>query len=282
VVAGLVIGPVLLAAGVLLFPSATNPVPGNAGPGTPCAPSTGQARGQLMDGSGRIALSSDGNQHDEDDWAGAAMGLALLAHRNLQPNVVHYDYDNHIWDSEEQYRENMRDSVLEGGERLGFDTSRFYDATVPEELDAGVRNLTAEINASTADDELWIVLAGPMETAWMALDAADPDARQHVKCLSHGEWNETHGRDDHGGHDYDDLIDLGCQEVRIPDQNHNLGETDMSDWDYLNDLGDDMQWLYERIDLLGNGDVSDAGMDYYIITGNEEVSRSELRDFLQS
>jgi hypothetical protein len=235
-----------------------------------------------MDGSGRIALSSDGNQHDEDDWAGAAMGLALLAHRNLQPNVVHYDYDNHIWDSEEQYRENMRDSVLEGGERFGFDTSRFYDATVPEELDAGVRNLTAEINASTADDELWIVLAGPMETAWMALDAADPDARQHVKCLSHGEWNETHGRDDHGGHDYDDLIDLGCQEVRIPDQNHNLGETDMSDWDYLNDLGDDMQWLYERIDLLGNGDVSDAGMDYYIITGNEEVSRSELRDFLQS
>jgi hypothetical protein len=116
----------------------------------------------------------------------------------------------------------------------------------------------------------------------MALDAADPDARQHVKCLSHGEWNETHGRDDHGGHDYDDLIDLGCRRVQIPDQNSNLGETDMSDWDYLNDLGEDMQWLYDRIGLHGDGDVSDAGMVLYLLTGEEQVSRSELQHYLTS
>jgi hypothetical protein len=77
-----------------------------------------------------------------------------------------------------------------------------------------------------------------METAWMALDAADPQARPHVKCLSHGEWNETHGAADHGGHSYDDAIDFGCQCVQIPDQNGNLGETDMSDWGYLREFGD--------------------------------------------
>ncbi len=236
----------------------------------------------LFDGARRIALSSDGNQHDEDDWAGAAMGLAILAHRGLQPNVVHYDYNNHIWDSEERHHRNMTESVMEGGERFGFDTSRFYDATVPDQLTAGTENLTAEINRSSPDDELWLVLAGPMETAWMALDAADPQARKSVKCLSHGEWNETHGQTDHGGHSYDDLIDMGCQKVRIPDQNSNLGETRMSDWDYLLDGDDNMEWLYSRIDLLGNGDVSDAGMDYYVITGDKNVTRPELRSFFES
>jgi lysophospholipase L1-like esterase len=33
----------------------------------------------------RIALSSDGNQHDEDDWAASAMGLAILAHVTCNP-----------------------------------------------------------------------------------------------------------------------------------------------------------------------------------------------------
>lgn len=230
-------------------------------------------------GVGRIALSSDGNQHDEDDWAGAAMGLAILAHRNLQPDVVHYDYNNHVWDSDPRHHRNMTESVLGAGERFGFDTSRFYDATVPDQLADGVENLTAEINASGQDDELWLVLAGPMETAWMALDAADPEARKSVKCLSHGEWNELHGQTDHGGHSYEDLIDLGCQQVQIPDQNSNLGETDMSDWDYLKNGEEKMEWLYSRIELLGNGDVSDAGMNLFVITGDKNVTRDELRSF---
>jgi hypothetical protein len=173
----------------------------------------------------------------------------------------------------------MTASVMGAGERFGFGTSRFYDATVRDQLTAGTQNLTAEINRSSPDDELWLVLAGPMETAWMALDAADPQARKSVKCLSHGEWNDTHGQTDHGGHSYDDLIDMGCQRVRIPDQNSNLGETRMPDWDYLLDGDSNMQWLYSRIDVHGSGDVSDAGMNYYVISGEERVSRSQLRAF---
>lgn len=233
------------------------------------------------DGVGRIALSSDGNQHDEDDWAASAMGLALLAQRDLQPNVVHYDYNNHIWDSTDKGRRNMTDSVLGAGKRFGFDTSRFYDDTVPKQLREGTENLTAEINASTPDDELWLVLAGPMETAWLALDAADPEARKSVKCLSHGDWNETHGKTDHGGHSYDDLVDLGCQDVEIPDQNSNLGPTNMSDWDFLKDGDENLVWLYSRLALLGNADVSDAGMDYFVITGDKDGSRSDLRSLFE-
>ncbi|NBD37106.1 MAG: hypothetical protein GVY10_00875 [Verrucomicrobia bacterium] len=33
----------------------------------------------LWQGQGRIALSSDGNEHDHDDWGATALTLALLA-----------------------------------------------------------------------------------------------------------------------------------------------------------------------------------------------------------
>ena len=234
---------------------------------------------------GRIAMSADGNQHDEDDWASAPMALAILAHRNLQPNLVHYDYNNHIWDSSQEHVENMTESVQEGGQRFGFDMSRFFDDTDPEQLAAGTQNLVTEINASTEDDQLSIVLAGPIETVWMALDAADPEARTHVECITHGDdsFNQTHGAEEHGGHDYEDLIDLGCERVEIPDQNSGLGPTEMDFWDFLTESGDgNLEWLHSRLDLVGNGDVSDAGMVFYVITGEEGADRSEVKDYLRS
>jgi hypothetical protein len=253
-------------------------IPTVAGPVAPAA-SSAQA-----DAPGRIALSADGNQHDEDDWASSAMTLAILAQRGLQKNVVNYIYDNHIWDSDPEHRKNMTESVLGAGERFGFDTSRFYDGADPGGLAAGVAALTAEINASGPGNELTIVLAGPMETTWMALDKASPQARRHVKCVSHGDgsFNQTHGKTDHDGHSYDDVIDLGCQRVQIPDQNGNLGPTDLSDWNYLKELGPDMEWLYSRLELAEKGDVSDAGMAYFVVTGEKRVSRSELRKFLST
>jgi hypothetical protein len=233
---------------------------------------------------GRIALSADGNQHDEDDWGSAPMALALLAHRNLQPNLVHFDYNNHIWDSSERHLRNMRESVQEGGERFGFDMSRFFDDIDPAQLEAGTKNLVAEINASTQDDQLSIVLAGPVETVWMALDAADPEARKNVECITHGEdtFNQNHGKEDHGGHDYEDLIDLGCERVEIPDQNNRMGPTDMEFWDFLKDSGDNGEWLYSRLDLVGKGDISDAGMVFYVITDKDDADRSEVKDYLRS
>ncbi|MHA6625484.1 glycoside hydrolase family 140 protein [Pseudonocardia sichuanensis] len=235
------------------------------------------------DGVGRIAVGADGNQHDEDDWASAPMALAILAQRGLQPNLVNFTYDNHIWDSDPTHRENMTESVLGAAERFGFDTSAFHDAADPDGLAAGVADLTAEINASTPDDELTIVIGGPVETTWMALDAADPQARENVRCVSHGEgtFNQTHGATDHGGHSYDDVIDLGCRRVQIPDQNGNLGPTDMSDWDYLLDSGDpDLEWLHSRLELAEKGDVSDAGVTYFAITGEEEPTRADLEALL--
>jgi hypothetical protein len=253
-----------------------------SGNGRESSNADGRQPGVLDPSVGRIAMSADGNQHDEDDWASSAMALAILAQRNLQPNLVHYDYNDHIWDSDAEHLENMTESVLEGGKRFHFDTSRFFDDSKPEQLDEGTQDLVSEINASSSDDELWLVLAGPMETAWMALDKADPEHRKNVKCVSHGEWNETHGKKDHGGHDYEDLIDLGCQRFQIPDQNSGFGPTDMDDWDYLMDGDENLKWLHSRLELTGKGDVSDAGMIYYVVTGDKKGNRSDLRKYFDS
>jgi hypothetical protein len=260
--------------------------PDDGAAGAPQGGDTGEGGGSTFDAEvGRIAMSADGNQHDNDDWASAPMALAILAHRNLQPNLVHYDYNDHIWDSSEEHLENMTASVQEGGQRFGFDTTRFYDDTDPAQLEAGTQNLVKEINASTEQDQLSIVLAGPVETVWMALDAADPEARTHVECITHGDdsFNQTHAKDEHDGHDYEDLIDLGCERVEIPDQNSGLGPVDMEFWDFLKDSGDDnWEWLHSRLDIVGNGDVSDAGMVFYAITDEQDADRSELKDYLQS
>ncbi|OLT21325.1 hypothetical protein BJF78_34295 [Pseudonocardia sp. CNS-139] len=69
-------------------------------------------RAAPANGVGRIALSADGNQHDPDDWASSAMGLAILAKRGLQANLVGYTYNDHIWDSDPEMRRNMTESVL--------------------------------------------------------------------------------------------------------------------------------------------------------------------------
>ncbi|MFC5237666.1 hypothetical protein [Pseudonocardia zijingensis] len=268
------------AATALLAACGTALIPGSAG-----TPAEGGGGSTFDSEVGRIAISADGNQHDNDDWASAPMALAILAHRNLQANLVHFDYNNHIWDSSDEHVENMTESVQEGAERFGFDTSRFFDDTDSAQLDAGTANLVKEINASTDDDQLAIVLAGPIETVWMALDAADPEARKHVECVTHGEdsFNQTHAKTDHDGHDYEDLIDLGCERVEIPDQNSGLGPVDMDFWDFLEDSGDEnWEWLYSRMDVVGNGDVSDAGMVFYVITGEEKADRSDVKDYLES
>jgi len=59
-----------------------------------CMSFTATIEAQLWQGNGRIAISSDGNQHDSDDWGATAVTLAIIANRGLQNKVVHYDYAN--------------------------------------------------------------------------------------------------------------------------------------------------------------------------------------------
>jgi hypothetical protein len=56
--------------------------------------STLEAQTPLWEGKGRIAISSDGNEQDHDDWAATPLSLALLAAAGLQ---------DHIWGSNQSH-----------------------------------------------------------------------------------------------------------------------------------------------------------------------------------
>ncbi|WP_332910510.1 hypothetical protein [Algoriphagus boritolerans] len=78
---------------------------------------------------GRIAISSDGNEHDEDDWAATPMSLALLAARSLQDQLVVYTFSDHTWGSNKEKPgadAQMRESAFIGGSKFGFKKDQIH------------------------------------------------------------------------------------------------------------------------------------------------------------
>ena len=72
---------------------------------------------------GRIIISSDGNEHDEDDWAATPLSLALLAANGLQDRVVVYSFSDHTWGSNKEKPSaaaQMRESAFIGAKMFGF------------------------------------------------------------------------------------------------------------------------------------------------------------------
>ncbi|MFR9552558.1 MAG: transposase, partial [Rikenellaceae bacterium] len=63
---------------------------------------TSTAQTPLWNGKGRIAISSDGNEHDHDDWAATPLSLALIAAKGLQDKMVLYTYSDHVWGSNQE------------------------------------------------------------------------------------------------------------------------------------------------------------------------------------
>jgi len=87
---------------------------------------TQQIQAQLWQGKGRIAISSDGNQHDSDDWGATAVSLAIIANRGLQSKLVHYDYGNHVWNNDSFFETQITESAIGGANRFGYDRSKFF------------------------------------------------------------------------------------------------------------------------------------------------------------
>ncbi len=160
--------------------------------------SVSSASAQLWQGKGRIALSSDGNEHDDDDWAATPLSLALLASQGLQDKVVLYTYSDHIWGSNQAFAhrqdmtpyEHMRESALGAKERFDFDNTEFLCAVDNAEM--AYTAMAKAINESTADNPLIIIGAGPMQVIGEAINRSNKDARQYVTVLSHSWWNNNH------------------------------------------------------------------------------------------
>lgn len=226
---------------------------------------------------GRIAVSSDGNQHDKDDIGATAMTLALLAKAGLQSKLVYYGHSDHIWDTSLSQENEMIISTEEGAARLGFNKAIIYNAF--RQTSAAVQAIANAVDVSSAADPLHFILAGPMEVAWRGIAASNSSKRQYVTIYSHSSWNDNHACREHTGHCWSDLLALGVKGDHLVDQNsYAFGARPQSAFSWLNNGGSDYQWLYTRL-RFKDGDASDAGMAYYLMTGNQRPTMVEVRAF---
>ena len=247
---------------------------------------------------GRIAYSADGNGHNLDDIGATPLGLALLRQAGLQDKVVHYDYNSHVWGSNPQ-TEQMTASALEGANRFGFDSNVFINAV--ENPNRAHDSLAGAINASTAEDPLFIVVAGPMDVACKGILKSKEEKRKHVVVISHSQWNNMHRyteSDCIATEDQDEIavplhrINNNTRDIRetgvwfdqIESQGKGLGAPDIKEYVWLKNSSDaNLKWTYDRIKLAltGKPNPSDAGMIFYLITGNENATPAILNNFFK-
>ena len=218
---------------------------------------------------GRIAITSDGNIHDKDDFGATAMSLAMLHYAGLGDKLVHCDFSNHLGKSTPSGDAAMIESALGGAERFKLDRTKFFNDQT--QLEAAIANFKAEGNKSSADNPLWFICAGPMETAWRCINAVDPEKRKYIYCISHSNWNDSHGDTPEMTHTWDDLGRLGATLIHITDQNGSNEDNDFNtseaNWLWLKESSNpDWQWLFSR-NVKNTFDVSDAGMTWWLISG---------------
>lgn len=279
------------------------------------------AQTPLWQGIGRIAISSDGNEHDHDDWAATPLSLALLSAAGLQDKMVLYTYSDHVWGSNQDHPtsisslnsyQHMRESALGGQKWFGFDKTRFVCAVDNAEVAYNV--MRDEINKSSNENPLIIVAAGPMQVVGEAIYRAEKSKRQFVTLVSHSEWNNRHadnpsnnGWDIHSGWVFQEIINAfstteggGLKCIKILDQNggddYNGFNSDIFRFDWIKSSTarnhklyktGAWDWLYSRLETCiknhgKNFDPSDAGLIVYILTGIEKTDPEMGRKIMEN
>lgn len=252
----------------------------------------------LWQGRGRIAISSDGNEHDNDDWSATALSLAILGAKGIQDNVVLYTYSDHVWGSNLEWPkkegvlsayEQMKKSTLEGKEYFGFNKTNFICAV--DDPEKAYNEMAKAINESSEDNPLFIVAAGPMQVVGEGINRAKVDKRKYVTLITHSSWNNEHAdrpyvsgeqtyvESKHTGWTFDEIRTTfepkdkgGINLVYISDQNGGedyeglRAPIENFDWIKTSKARNDKHykkgswdWLYSRLETC----IKDNNLDWY-------------------
>jgi hypothetical protein len=236
---------------------------------------------------GRVAYVADGNSPDPDDLGGTAAALAMLRVVGLDHRLVHASHScdlvpaSNISPEKELERQTLMQAACDETARLwgGFRGLTFWNCRTQQEQ--AVNDLKDHINASSAEDPLWIVEAGEPDIIGYALKAADAANRQHVKLVTHHPVNDGSGDFFKWGR----IEELVGEVIRIPDQNGGSYadirkglQRPLWAFHWARDHDDPrIRWLWEQVRIAeednvvafqkGKCDISDAGMMFYWITG---------------
>src|SRR5262245_23970468 len=237
---------------------------------------------------GRIAYSADGNHNDEDDWASSTVALAIFAEFVVKDKLVHFDYNSILPDTKPEWEKIHEVSVLGAAERYGYRKSVFYDCH--KNLDGAIQSIKDAVNASSADNPLYYIVAGPLEVAYLGIQQSESEKRKFVYIISHSRWNDGFDLKYRFTHNKRSLIPLGLKWVQIRDQNKFLSTTlfrtvatedEWRPWYWMRDSDDPrVRFLWERMLQTKKGDCSDAGMAYFLMTGDQEPEMAKLKQLL--
>jgi hypothetical protein len=238
---------------------------------------------------GRIAWSADGNHNDPDDWAASPVALAIFAEAGLKDRLVHFDYNCILPQTDPKWESTHAASVLGAAERYGYNKAVFHDCR--KDLDGAVASIAKAINDSAADNPLYFIVAGPMEVPLLGIKKSDPAKRKFVYCISHSSWNDGFSaKYKFFTNTKRDVIPTGINWVQIRDQNPLLSTSpygrpaQAEEWrpyHWMRDSDDaKVRFLWERMQVSTRPDPSDAGMAYFLVSGDEEADPAKLRRLL--
>jgi hypothetical protein len=240
---------------------------------------------------GRIAFSSDGNYNDEDDWGAFPAAIAILDAFGVTDKLVHVDYCNILAKNDSRFYSEMTESVLGAAKRYNIRRSVLFDCQ--KDLDGAVASIKNAINASSAENPLYYILAGPMEVPYLGIEKSDPDKRKYVYCISHSRWNDGYTSADRELHNHNkrDVIPSGINWIQIKDGNPNLAhpggvgrKSTPEQWrlyHWLRDSSDPgLRWIFTRLQTEGRADISDSTMTYFLLTGDENANLDKFKRLL--
>lgn len=211
--------------------------------------------------SGRVGASNDGNQHDPDDIGSAAWEVGIYFKAGAQ--YVHHDYADHLGNNDPVMEARIHHSVIGAAQRFYNDTTIcFNDQT---NLSGAIANIAKQINASSATDNFFLICCGPMEVPWRGIMASDSIKRKYCVCVSHSGWNDTHSDTPEMTHRWTDIQKTGVNCIHISDQNINLQVNDLARWAWAKNSSDPNIRFLDSVRV--GGDISDAGMAFFVITG---------------
>ncbi|WP_199271671.1 hypothetical protein [Paraglaciecola sp. L3A3] len=266
----------------------------------------------------RIAISADGNNQpdvmhfwttaDPDDWGATPAALAIIAKANKKNQLVHFSYNNFMNSPPHTTAINEMAVGVEGAiQNWGYDSNKFFD--VSEDYQKALNDLVRVLQVSTKEDPLFFIHMGPSEFFYRAVQQVIKlgkiESLAHVYVISHSGYNDNHLRRgdpkfdkkpvpaSQKHHTLTEAIALSGNRIqykKIIDQNAKWdanqlwhSEHDWSVWLWMKEHKDEtVRWIYQRMKRHPNGvaDFSDAGMVYFLLTGDENGSPKKFEQFI--
>jgi hypothetical protein len=217
------------------------------------------------------------------------LALAIFAEAGLADRLVHFDYNSILTATDPAWEATHTDSLLGAAERYGYDKSLFVDCR--RDLDAAVAAIAKAVNDSAADDPLYLIIAGPMEVPYLGIQKSDPAKRRFVYAISHSRWNDGFAAMYRFTVTKRSVIDEDIHWVQIRDQNALLSfgrygtpspPEEFKPYFWMRDSRDDnVRYLWKRMLVSTRPDPSDAGMAYFLATGDDQCNPLKLRQLLE-